>query len=75
MTRAISGAHQLCLRAARLGSQVESLRDFLCLRSEGIFRWRVSEANEGDRFDTMTAAASLPFDDPIWGVSRMESVG
>jgi hypothetical protein len=36
---------------------VESLRDFLCLRSERIFRWGVSEANETDRFDTMTAAA------------------
>jgi hypothetical protein len=32
------------------------LRDFLCLRSERIFRWGVSEANETDRFDAMTAA-------------------
>ena len=67
MTRAISGAHQLCLRAARLGSHVESLRDFLCLRSEGIFRWGVSEANEGDRFDTMTVAARFAFRRPRLG--------
>ena len=55
------------LRTARLGSHVESLRDFLCLRSEGIFRWRVSEANEGDRFDTMTAAARFAFRRPRLG--------
>jgi hypothetical protein len=35
------------------------LRDFLCLRSEGIFRWWVSEANEGNRFETKTAAARV----------------
>ena len=55
------------LRTARLGSHVESLRDFLCLRSEEIFRWRVSEANEDDRFDTMTAAARFAFRRPRLG--------
>lgn len=57
--QAIGGTHQQYFRAARLGSRVETLRDFLCLRSERIFRWRVSEANEHRCFDTMTATARL----------------
>lgn len=62
------------LRLSRLGSQVESLRDFLCLRSERIFRWGVSEANEGGCFDTMTVAARIDSGEPRLGRLQKKSV-